>query len=150
MPCLSCGKKSGSQAAPMMAAPMMAANPDFVQVIYRGTIGNHYVHSPLRLVRHYGYYSNGDLISVHPSDVRNSPNLFYPASLDVALKVWPEYPEGAPAEVVLAYGVPKAEAPEPEKGAEPEKDDPPSMPEALAPPQPRPKTKKAPTKKVAK
>lgn len=47
-----------------------------VQVIYRGPHGNHFIPSPTKKVRYYGYGGHGTKVEVHPEDAAARPDLF--------------------------------------------------------------------------
>lgn len=128
MACSSCGKKlaSASFGRTAIAAPTplavaagrnyWEANPDlWAEVEYQGSVGNHFIPSPNRRVRHYGYGGRGVVIPVHIDDIASEPALFIPTTLEGAIKVWPSYPAGAPAHVVGRLGLPqKAQPAEPQ------------------------------------
>lgn len=85
----------------------MPVNAPWPMVVYQGKPVNHYIVSPTRQIKHYGYGSRGVKIKVHPEDVIKQPTIFVPIDDENARLVWPNYPEGAPASVVLALGLPK-------------------------------------------
>lgn len=93
MACGSCGRSRGSTRSVSPAAsartiygaePMARsqtrslapADEGYVRVRYNGPHGNHYITSPTKKVRHYGYGGNGLELSVHPEDAARRPDLF--------------------------------------------------------------------------
>ena len=118
MACASCGGRRRQEVAAIaQSAPLyhMDGTDKWVAVTYTGTIGNHFVISPTRKVRTYGYYSRGDIFPAHIDDIRHSPHLFVPTDLDGVRRVWPNYPEGAPPHVVVAFGTQSAPADDKDK-----------------------------------
>lgn len=122
MACSSCGKKlsmanfgATAQGQTVNLRAQQAyweADPSkWVEVTFQGAIGNHFIASPTRKVRHYGYGGRGAVFMAHIDDVFDSPGTFVPNTLDGALAVWPQYPAGAPAHVVQALGLPKKAEP---------------------------------------
>lgn len=114
MPCSSCAQRWANQAR-FSRGRVVANNgvsrsvdvPDnYVKVTYLGPAGNHYILSPTKVVKHYGYGGRGTHISVHPDDVRKEPTIFVPISIVEAKKVWPNYPSGTPESIILALGLP--------------------------------------------
>lgn len=118
MSCSSCGSKKsiGNARAPrgvqmqpasfIMSAQPLVAPEGMVEVVYMGPATRHFVQSPAMKVAHYGYRVRGDTLYVHPDDVRVRPDRFVVASIQEALKVWDQYPVGAPDDVVARLGVP--------------------------------------------
>jgi predicted flap endonuclease-1-like 5' DNA nuclease len=110
MACSSCGgrKSSGRAASPANASAVnripttttipsvadVANDPNYIEVIYHGPNGNHFVPSPTRKVRHYGYGSNGDKLRVHRDDIAARPTLFVPTETATPE---PELPPPPPA-----------------------------------------------------
>lgn len=123
MPCGSCGKKSSlmrtfNAGAPVMTAqsspvpPALRVEEDRVAVTYAGQTANHYIPSPARKVRHYGYGGKGMSLVAHREDVAKRPDVFIPQSIEEAKKVWPNYPEGVPQNVTDLLGLPVVAKPE--------------------------------------
>lgn len=77
-----------------------------VAVTYNGSSGNHYIVSPSRSVKNYGYGGRGSRINVYPEDVRLEPATFIPVSVEEARKVWSAFPEGVPQSVLDRLQVP--------------------------------------------
>jgi hypothetical protein len=48
----------------------------YVWVEYQGGSSNHYILSPTKQVRHYGYGKKGKILQVHPDDMEAAPKLF--------------------------------------------------------------------------
>lgn len=93
MPCSGCGKNNQSvaravnggtrsleDASRVGRTAFLPGKPldtsDWVQIQYNGRVGAHYVPSPTRVVRHYGYYTNGQTFWVHPDDQDKDPETF--------------------------------------------------------------------------
>ena len=103
MACGGCKQKAAERGSP---APLSRAiGPDgppagMVEIVYGGTIGNHFVYSPTKRVggqRHrYGYYSRGDRFYVLVEDVQARPDLFAPVVDVVAVTVDDPEPEPTP------------------------------------------------------
>lgn len=115
MPCGSCGQKSAlakafksaqpaSSARPAQAAAPLRDQANMITVVYMGQTTNHYIPSPTRKVRHYGYGKRGMVVPVHRDDVLRRPDMFVPQTIDEALKVWPQYPADTPLNVVEMLG----------------------------------------------
>jgi hypothetical protein len=90
-----------------------------VDVTYHGNLGNHYVPSPGRFVRTYGYHSRGDVFQVFEGDIELRPDLFTRVGGPAAASEQPVEaeiaPEGLPAEEPKAVSEPE---PEPESPGE--------------------------------
>lgn len=131
MGCSSCG---GSKRTPTpishvaMSTPVSApeVSENMIEITYNGRVGNHYVLSPMKLVRHYGYHQQGDKFYVYPEDAAARPDLF----IVEKTAEMPE-PEATPEPVVeeqeeepTPEATPKPEnidiAEEPEEAEEPE------------------------------
>lgn len=90
MACGSCGRSNSAtrSASPQINSRTVYGGPvaktrslaplsaDYVSVVYRGPHGNHFIPSPTRKVRYYGYGGHGSKISVHPDDIAKRPDLF--------------------------------------------------------------------------
>ena len=111
MACGGCKQKAAERGSP---APLSRAiGPDgppagMVEIVYGGTIGNHFVYSPTKRVngqRHrYGYYSRGDHFYVLTEDAQARPDLFAPVVDVVAVPVddpETEAPGAEPADDVM-------------------------------------------------
>ena len=113
MGCGACGKKTADRGTPAPVSRSIGPDgppPGMVEIVYGGTIGNHFVFSPTRRVngqRHrYGYYSRGDIFYVLAEDVQARPDLFAPViSGEVAEQPSAEQPapeaEAEPADDVM-------------------------------------------------
>lgn len=135
MACSSCGGKGrsrGRSPAPANATASinrvqstalpgddLSANPNYVQVTYQGPNGNHFIPSPTRKVRHYGYGSNGSKLYVHREDIARRPDLFIPVSPDPGIPVAAIEPQTQEIPVV-AVVVPEDLPPVPEPSTEPQ------------------------------
>lgn len=89
----------------MAQAAAMASPGATVRVRYNGASGNHYIVSPSRKVRHYGYGKKGTILpAVWVEDVLRRPEYFIPVSIEEAKKAWPAYPADAPLWLVEELG----------------------------------------------
>lgn len=110
MACGGCGKKTGERATidPLTRGIRQdrAATPPagMVEIVYGGTIGNHFVYSPTRRTNgqrlRYGYYSRGDHFFVYEEDAAERPDLFQRV-VDVMAEAVTDEPEAEDADDVM-------------------------------------------------
>lgn len=122
MACSSCGGGKSARSSTVGArqaarpvattpVPVVAAadDPAYKLVTYNGPSGNHFISSPTRKVRHYGYGHKGMQINVHEDDIAMRPDVFVLVQVPAAPVATP-----APAPVVAAPEPTPVPAPEPE------------------------------------
>jgi hypothetical protein len=117
MGCSSCGKRAvqyGAQSRSLTRMGMsrmglVSGRETWPSVTYYGPASNHYVASPTKKVKNYGYRSRGSILQVHPDDVKAKPDLFRPSLLMEAQKVYPNYPSDAPEATVGLWAIPQEE-----------------------------------------